>query len=400
MGWEELKAKYLREEKGIALVLGMLLLLIVTLIGISALNNSTYDLRISANERASVQAFYVAEAGVNELMGRFRDGATNQILDSDPSNPKWKVLLAKYPGKGALQIGYISGDPNSIPSLQNQLDFGVEIKHEVDATNQVVQYAGVPIYILKSYGFTADGGNKVLEVELVKAPNYDPPSAIFSEMPVHIYGNPIYINGNDGCGTTNKPGVITTTTTTPPITESGNPAIDGLPPKVTLTSNPPPISLSIKEMVDYLKGNANFKYSYNEDQTLSGYSDSLGTPTSSDTTVPITYTGPMNIVYFNMNGEKTLKLAGDSHGAGILLVEGNLEINGGFTWYGIILVTGAVEYSGSGKKNLTGGMMVGKKVSIETTIGESIGIIYCSAVSEKLKDIVPPSKMTRWREIF
>ena len=400
MRWEALKAKHLREEKGIALVIGMLLLLIVTLIGISALNNSTYDLLISGNERASVQAFYVAEAGVNEFMGRLRDGAIDQIPDNDPSDPNWKVRLAKYPGKGAIQIGYVSGDPNSIPSLQNQLDFGVEIEHKIDGTNQVIQYGGVPIYLLKSYGFTADGGNKVLEVELVKTPKYDPPSALYSEMSIHIQGSSIYINGNDGCGTTNKPGIITTTTTTPPITESGNPSINGSPPKVTLTSNPSPIILSIKEMLDYLKGNANFKYSYNGNQTLNGYSDSWGTPTSSDTTVPITYTGPMNIVYFNMNGDKTLILAGDSHGAGILLVEGNLEINGVFTWYGVILVTGTVEYTGSGQKNVTGGIMVGENATIGTNMGENAGIIYCSEVSDKLKEIVPPLKMTRWREIF
>ena len=396
----KLKAKHLREEKGIALVIGMLLLLIVTLIGISALNNSTYDLLISGNERASVQAFYVAEAGINELMGRFRDGAIDQIPDSAPSNPNWKVRLAKYPGKGAIQIGYVSGDPNFIASLQNQLDFGVEIEHKIDGTNQVVQYGGVPIYLLKSYGFTADGGNKVLEVELVKSPNYDPPSALYSEMSVHIQGSSIYINGNDGCGATNKPGIITTTTTTPPITESGNPSINGSPPKVTLTSNPSPMILPIKEMLDYLKGNANFKYSFNENQTLNGYSDSWGTPTSSDTTVPITYTGPMNIVYFNMNGDKTLVLTGNSHGAGILLVEGNLEINGGFTWYGVILVAGSVKYTGGGQKNVTGGIMVGENAMIGTNIGENAGIIYCSEVSEKLKEIVPPLKMTRWREIF
>jgi hypothetical protein len=390
----------LGREKGIALVIGMLLLLIVTLIGISALNNSTYDLLISGNERASVQAFYVAEAGINEFMGRFRDGATDQIPDNDPSNPNWKVLLAKYPGKGAIQIGYVSGDPNSIPSLQHQLDFGVEIEHKIDGTNQVVQYGGVPIYLLKSYGFTADGGNKVLEVELVKSPKYDPPSALYSEMPVHIQGSSIYINGNDGCGTTNKPGIITTTTTTPPITESGNPSINGLPPKVVLASNPSPIILPIQEMLDYLKEGAHFKYSYNENQALNGYSDSWGTPTSSDTTVPITYTGPMNIVYFNMNGDKTLILAGDSHGAGILLVEGNLEINGGFTWYGIILVTGAVKYIGSGQKNVTGGIMVGENATIGMNIGEKAGIIYCSEVSDKLKEIVPPLKITRWRELF
>jgi hypothetical protein len=399
-GWRKLKAKHLREEKGVVLVLGLLLLLVVTLIGISALNTSTYDIIISGNERASVQAFYAAEAGINEFMGRFRAGATNQILDSDPSNPAWKVLLAKQPGKGATQIGYVSGDPNSIPSLQNQLDFGVEIEHKIDEMNQVVKYGGVPVYILKSYGFTADRGSKVLEVELIKSPSFDPPSALYSEMPVHIHGSSSYINGNDGCGTTNKPGIMTTAAITPPITESGNPSINGSPPKVTQASIPPPIHLPLKEMLGYLKGDATFEYSYNENQTLTGYSDSWGTPTSSDTTVPITYTGPMNIIYFNMQETQTLRLTGDSHGAGILLVEGNLEIDGGFTWYGVILATGAVEYTGSGQKNVTGGIMAGENATLQISIDENSGIIYCSAVSNKLKDIVPPLKLTRWREIF
>jgi hypothetical protein len=219
-------------------------------------------------------------------------------------------------------------------------------------------------------------------------------------MPVHTHGSSIYINGNDGCGTRNKPGVITTATATPPIIESGSPSITGLPPKVALTSHPPPVRLPIKEMVDYLKGVAHFKYGYSENQTLNGYSDSWGIPTNSDTTVPITYTGPMNIVYFNMNGDKTLTLTGDSHGAGILLVEGNLEINGEFTWYGVILVTGAAKYIGSGQRNVTGGIMVGENATIGTNIGENTSIIYCSAVSDKLKEIVPPLKITRWREIF
>ena len=395
-----MKTRRLGDEKGIVLVLGMLLLLIVTLIGISALSNSTYDILISGNERASVQAFYVAEAGINEFMGRFRDGAANQISDSDPSDPNWKLFLAKYPGKGVIRTGYVSGDPNSIPSLQDQLDFGVEIKHKIDAMNQVAKYGGVPIYILKSNGFTVDGGNKVLEVELVKSPDYDPPSALYSEMPVHIHGSSIYINGNDGCGARNKPGVITTATKIPPIMESGSPSVNGSPPKVTLTSNPSPMSLPIKEMVDYLKGDSNFKYRYNENQTLNGYSDSWGTPASSSSAVPITYTGPMNIVYFDMNRDKTLILTGDTHGAGILLVEGNLEINGGFTWYGVIWVTGSLEYKGNGQKNVTGGIMVGGNATIGTNMDENAGIIYCSAVSERLKDIVPPLKMTRWREIF
>jgi hypothetical protein len=378
----------------------MLLLLVLTLIGISAVNTSTYDMRISSNERASVQAFYVAEAGINEFMGRFRAGATNQISDSDPSNPAWRLLLAKDPGKGAAQIGYASGDPNSIPSLQTQLDFGVEIRHKKDEANQVTEYGSVPVYILKSHGFTADGGHKVLEVELIKSPNYDPPSALYSERPVYIRGSSTYINGNDACGTTNKPGIATTTPINPPITKSGIPSISGSPPEITQTSTPPTISLPLKEMLDYLKSHANVKYVYNENQTLTGYSDSWGKPAGSDTTHPATYTGPMNVVYFNLQGTQTLKLVGDSHGAGILLIEGNLEIHGGFIWYGVILATGAVRYAGGAQKNVTGGLMAGGDATIGVDIDGNTSIMYCSDVSNKIKEIVPPLKITRWREIY
>ncbi len=396
---EELKAGPLKEESGVVFVVGLLLLLTVTLIGISALSTSTYDIRISGNERASVQAFYVAEAGINELMGRFRGGATNQIIDSAPFNPAWKLLLAKDSGNGAIQIAYASGEQDSVASLQNELDFGVEVTHKTDETNQVVKYGGAPVYLLKSHGFTADGSHKVLEVEMIKGPNYDPPSAVYSEGPVRIRGNSTYINGDDLCGSTNKPGVATTTTTAPAINVSGNPSIIGSPPTVTRANTPPPTSLPLKEMLDYLKNDAHFKYRYNENQTLTGYSDGWGTPTCSDPTVPMTYTGPMSIIYFNLQGTQTLKLT-DSHGAGILLVEGNLEINGEFTWYGIVLVTGTVAYTGAGQKHLTGGILAAGNSSMGIEIAEYTGIVHCSAVSDRLKEIVPPFKIVRWREVF
>jgi len=278
------------------------------------------------------------------------------------------------------------------------LDFGVEIKHKIDAANQVVKYGRVPVYILKSYGYTADGGNKLLEMELTKTPGYDPPAAIYSEMPVVIRGSSIHINGRDNCGTLNKPGVISMTTLVPPITKSGSPSIEGSPPEVTRTSIPPPTNLPLKEMIDYLKGDAHFKYRFNENQTLTGYSDGWGIPASIGAAVPMTYTGSMNIVYFNLQGTKTLKLVGDSHGAGILLIEGNLEIDENFAWYRVILATGSVVFTGGGQKNVTGGIMSEKQATIETD--ENAGIIYCSTISKKLKEIIPPSKIFRWREIF
>jgi Tfp pilus assembly protein PilX len=85
-----LRAKWSKEERGFVFILAMMLLLVGTLFGISTLNTTIYDNIIAGNKRASEQAFYVAEAGINEFMGRFRAGATNQISDSDPSNPNFQ----------------------------------------------------------------------------------------------------------------------------------------------------------------------------------------------------------------------------------------------------------------------------------------------------------------------
>ena len=400
-----MKAAHLRDENGIALVVAMLLLLVLTLIGVSAVNTSTFDILISGRQRASQEAFYAAEAGINELMGRFRQDATNEI--SDPTDPKvnptettppWKILLAKSSGTGAAKIGFGSTTANttSIASLQTQLEFGAEVTHKVDLANKLITKGGAPVYTVRSYGFAADGAIRVIEVELNKSPSLDPPGALYSEQPANIHGSSTYIQGKDQCGTNNKPGILTTLSNSPtdPVTISGGPTIDGSPAKQYNGDN-----LNLREMVDYLKKDANFSYDYTNDQTLTGVSDQWGTPTSVDTSTPISYDGPINIVYFNMYGN-TLKLAGGSHGAGILLVDGNLDLNGGFTWYGIIIVVGALDYTGGGQKNVTGGIMAGESATIEVDIGGNAGIIYCSAVADKLKDKVSPFRMTKWAEII
>ena len=252
---------------------------------------------------------------------------------------------------------------------------------------------------MDSYGFTADGAKKVIEVEVNKNPSLDPPGVLYSESPVDIHGSSTYIQGMDQCGTNNRPGIVTTLSNLPtdPISISGQPAIQGNPAKQYNAQN-----LNLRGMIDSLKNNADFKYDYSSSQTLSGYSDQWGKPTASNTTTPITYNGPMSIVYVNMQGN-TLTLSGQSHGAGILLVDGNLELHGGFTWYGLIIAMGAVDYTGGGQNNVTGGILCGETATITVDIGGNAGIIYCSTAVNQLKDktnnIVPPFKVTRWGEI-
>jgi hypothetical protein len=65
------------------------------------------------------------------------------------------------------------------------------------------------------------------------------------------------------------------------------------------------LNLPLAEMVSAMGDVADFAYEYSADQTLTGMSDSWGNPTNKGTSTPISYDGPINIVYFNMNGNKT-----------------------------------------------------------------------------------------------
>jgi len=81
-------------------------------------------------------------------------------------------------------------------------------------------------------------------------------------------------------------------------------------------------------------------------------------------------------------------------------VDGHLELSGGFTWYGVIIVTGALDYTGGGQKNVTGGVLTGETATVQVDVGGNAGIMYCSEVGNKLKQMVSPLKMTRWRDVF
>jgi len=402
-----MKANILKDEKGIALVVAILLLLVVTLIGISGVNLATFDNMIAGNKRASDQAFYVAEAGINEFLGRFRPGATSEITDNFPSSTTWRLRLSTTGGQGANSFGQ-APDPAKLQtesSLQTQMDFGVEVRHKLDAAGNVAFSGDSPIYIARSHGFTADGGYKVIEVEISKRPNLDPPAALYAENPVNIRGSSTYIEGNDRCGGgINKPGVASTlpVTNSNAVETKGNPTILGNPAIKYSIPN-----LDLAGSIAYLKGFANYTYNYSQNQTLAG--QSWGTPTfptgtsvADQTSTPLQYSGSPNFVYFNMQGNRTIKLTGGTSGAGILLVDGNLELSGGFTWYGIIIVTGALDYTGGGQKNVTGGIIAGEAATIEIDVQGNAGILYCSSVARWLSDEgnISPQRLTRWKEEF
>lgn len=59
-----MKGKILRNEKGVVLIVALMLLLVLVVIGISAISTTTFENNIAGNERVATDAFYASEAGV------------------------------------------------------------------------------------------------------------------------------------------------------------------------------------------------------------------------------------------------------------------------------------------------------------------------------------------------
>lgn len=69
---------FAKKQSGAALVVGLLLLLVLTLLAISSMNTASLDLIMAGNEQYQARAFQAAEAGV-------QDGFLNASFNSDPT---------------------------------------------------------------------------------------------------------------------------------------------------------------------------------------------------------------------------------------------------------------------------------------------------------------------------
>ena len=63
-----MRISILTGEKGVSLVIALLILLVLTLLGLSMINTTTFETVIAGNDRARVDAFYAAESGLHHAL--------------------------------------------------------------------------------------------------------------------------------------------------------------------------------------------------------------------------------------------------------------------------------------------------------------------------------------------
>ena len=78
----------------------------------------------------------------------------------------------------------------------------------------------------------------------------------------------------------------------------------------------------------------------------------------------------------------------------MLLIDGGLEVKGGFTWNGLIIVKG--NFTAAAAKNITGAVISGGNYSLDSVSGNT-AIIYCNqAISRQTQGL--PMVVMKWME--
>lgn len=434
---EKIIQPILGNERGIILPVALALLAIAVLFGTTAFVVTRTDIRITGNYKSGVQAHYAAEAGTEEARARLRPTAANPITDNAPTSTTWKGFIGTL--QNAQDKGYDPSLHQLWSSIQSALNYTAVVRHQTDPSGTLVlrwgddNADGVPtrnitmgenIYVVTSYASTANA-NKSVAVEFVNFPPWSGGgTALYTEAATTIQGTSTYIGAKGGCdgqGHTDCPAptppdrcgapVVAIQSSLGPggVTVQGGgksgPTIEGAPANPDATPPDPssigyaPHNLDIQGMIDAYKVSANFPYQVNS-ATQTGMH--WGIPTPTDPTLHnASSCSDWNIVYYNtyVNGSPTdIKLAGGTTGCGLLLVEGDLEINGGFNWYGVIMATENIKYTGGGQKQITGMVMAGGSADADL-FGGNASIIYCAEATKNATQKQPALRLS-WKEIM
>lgn len=78
----------LMNQKGVALVVALVMLLVLTFVGLAAVSLSSYEARIAGNERVYNNAFYAGDGGIENFRGR---ASTGEFVYSTATSGSYQI---------------------------------------------------------------------------------------------------------------------------------------------------------------------------------------------------------------------------------------------------------------------------------------------------------------------
>ena len=403
-------------QSGIALLLALLIILSLTALSLALVLFTQSESRLSNTIATRSQAYYAAVAGLEEARGRLnplaldtiantRPQQINQVLylvnssSQDPVNPTnasspyydYEYAQEFAGGFAAAQVltsvasdQLGAGTSYVIPYKWVRITLKTEYASQTDVnqdgilnsttpinwngTNQDLATnmpSGIPVYKLTALAVEPNLIRKMVQAEVAGTPPLIAAGGVGTAGSATLTGlstgsSNLTLNGNDYCGVQNLPGIAAGST----ITTSGQTQIQGGNPSpcveyVTPTGNPP--NFPPCGQVQYLPPPF--------PQTASSIIQSL-LPNA----VPILYADPTHVTLAPGGGslvgtnvmlgqlpgqpavvyaDRSLAISGSaSTGYGILLVNGNLSITGGFHYEGLIVSNGTATITASSAGNI------------------------------------------------
>ncbi|MCI0417740.1 MAG: pilus assembly PilX N-terminal domain-containing protein, partial [Acidobacteria bacterium] len=243
-----------KDQRGIALIMALFVLAILSLVGMTYMTSSTLETRINSNSRSSYPAFYAAEAGLEEGTYRLIGNAVNpialslvdaptkvvyirqssSIVPTDSSSPYYDT---EYSGSNFSTVTYATTNQSTNLMPYQWVKISMKTKrvsgHDVDntglTTNQDVpvyydgaEYlyspptinptkTGYKVYQITAFAQTSSGAAYKLRREISTAGFPGMPGAVYLPGPAPIYGAPnsnnFVVDGNDQGGGPAKPAI-------------------------------------------------------------------------------------------------------------------------------------------------------------------------------------------------
>lgn len=164
----------MHRQRGVALLVCLMLLLIISVLGISALRMSLGQTEIAASTIASNMGFHAAETGINKVISEVEASSTGRDMlptttapvyrcvsatDSDTASNSTSDCTAAMDSKGALEA-------NVRIDLLDAVD-----ESDADAGTKAllyrVQQGGGPGLVLKKFRLTSSGKVDAMNIETI-----------------------------------------------------------------------------------------------------------------------------------------------------------------------------------------------------------------------------------------
>jgi len=347
-------------ERGIALVMALLVLLVISVIAAALMLSVQVETKISGRDDRRSQALSIAEAGVAEAVSRIRSGDVPDTL-----NPKMTSQIFLV---GAGSVPVLGTDSTALPTVQpagrwltystaSKGDQALTVTYRTDAARtQVYRYddtkspaiqtaTGQPIFVITSTGRKGSDVRTVVSEVIRKPFHPDIKGAVVSDVDLSFVGNTVVCGYNHTLATPLWYG------------ENGRAGTYGCVPYETGNGD----VLGAWGGSSIGTGGASQQAGQpaptqgNQTGFYSGPWDPLGLPQvdfytltgAPSTGVPANLNG---IVYLDNDGTPQNQSGAwgvnSTSGQGLLYVDGDLNITGPFTYKGLIYVEGNVSVSG------------------------------------------------------